>query len=175
MNKAYLFAPVVALLLFIAVYWNFQSGYEAREAARQELIQAEKKAKLAAEVEARRQAVEDAVKAQEVRKKEREAREAADRARQQERQLVIDARDKAFREQEKNSRQLARLKEDLAAEKQALAKLTEARAALVAEETFLRDYVRKAEANVKALETVLQKIAQAEAARLAAAAKPTQS
>ncbi len=171
MKKAYLFAPIIALLLFIAIYWNFHSGYQARETARQELLQAEKKAKLDAEVEARRKAVDDAVKAQEIRKKEREAKEAADRLRQQERQTVIDARDKAFRDQEKNARQLERLKADLATEKQSLAKLTEARTALTAEETFLREYVRKAEANVKALEAVLVKIAAAEAARQAAETK----
>lgn len=169
MKKAYLFAPLVALVLFIGVYWNFKSGYQAREQARQEQIQAGKQAKLAAEVAARRVAVDDAVKAQEVRKKEREAKEAAERLKQATREAAIDARDKVFREQEKIARQIERLKQDIALEKDALAKLAATRTAQAAEQDFLKIYVRQAEANVKSLEDVLSKIAQAEAARLAAA------
>lgn len=171
MKKAYLLVPFVALLLFIGLYWNFKSGYEAREQAHKAQIQADKKAKLDAEVEARRQAIDEAVKAQEVRKKEREAKEAAERLKQEARQAALDARDKAFHEQEKITRQIERLKQEISAEKAALAKLEVTRTSQLAEQEFLKTYVRKTEANVKALEDVLRKIDQAEAARLAAAKK----
>ncbi|HEY9250156.1 MAG TPA: hypothetical protein VIO38_13535 [Rariglobus sp.] len=165
MKKAYLFAPLAALLVFVAIYLNFQSGYKARDAERQARVQSEKKARLDAEVEARRKAVDDAVRAQEVRKKEREAKEAAERRKQEARQAALDTRDKAFREQEKITRQIDRLKKDLAAEKEALAKLVEIRASGVAEQAFLKAYLEKAEANVKSLQDVITKLAQAQTAR----------
>ncbi len=170
MKKAYVFAPLAALLVFTALYLNFKSGYKARESARQVQVDADKKARLTAEVEARRKAVDDAVRAQEVRKKEREDREAAERTKQEVRQAALDARDKAFREQEKISRQIERLKKDIATESDANARRVETRTAGLAEQAFLKTYVQKAEANVKALQDVIAKIAQAESARQAAEA-----
>ncbi|MFM1852583.1 MAG: hypothetical protein RIS54_2267, partial [Verrucomicrobiota bacterium] len=56
-------------------------------------------------------------------------------------------------------------------EAEAVTKLEERKKFLVAEEAFLRTYVTKAEANQSALTQVIQKIADAEAARAKAAAE----
>lgn len=170
MKKAYYIAPLAALAVFIGLYANFQSGYKAREAAKVEQQKVARESKLKAEVDARRKAVEDALKAQEVRKKEREAKEAKEKIEKEARQVALDARDRAFREQEKLSRQIERLKKDIASEKEALAKVQESKKAGQAEAAFLKEFVTKAEANAKALEDLLTKIAAAETARAAAEA-----
>ena len=170
MRKSYWLAPLVALLIFGGIFVHFKSGYEAREKAKQAQILAEKQVKLQAEVEARRKAVEDAVRVQAERKKEREAKEAAEQARKDARQLALDARDKAFREQEKLGRQIENLKKDITAEQEAIAKATQDRTYALADQAFLKTYIERAKANLKALDDVLTKIDVAEQARLAAAA-----
>ena len=169
MNKSYWIAPFAALLIFAGVFAHFKSGYEAREKARQAQILSEKQVKLQAEVEARRKAVDDAVRVQAERKKERETKEAAEQVRKEGRQLALDARDKAFREQEKLNRLVENLKKDIAAEQDALAKITQDRDYALADQAFLKTYIERAKTNVKALEDVLTKIDIAEQARLAAA------
>ena len=141
MNKSYWIAPFAALLLFTGIFAHFKSGYEARDKAKQAQILAEKQVKLQAEVEARRKAVDDAVRVQAERKKEREAKEAAEQARKDARQLALDARDKAFREQEKLNRQVENLKKDIASEQDAIAKITQDRDYAVADQKFLKTYL----------------------------------
>ena len=168
MNKAYWIAPLLALLVFGAVYSNFKSGYDARLKSRQEHMQAEKQARLQAETEARRKAVDAAVRAQAERKKERDAKEAEERALKNARQASLDARDLAFHEQEKLTKQIESLKRDIASEQNAVAKINGELQASIEERAFLKAYIAKAQNNVKALEEVLAKIGAAEAARVAA-------
>lgn len=170
MNKSYFIAPVVALLLFGGIYGTFRSGHKAREAARQEQVRIEKETKLQAEVAARRQAIDEALVTQAQRKKEREAKETRDKLEKETRQSAIDERDRIFREQDKSARDIQRVKKEIAAEQESLAKIAEARKASVTEQAFLRDFVAKAEANARNLEAVLNQFASAEAARVAAAA-----
>ena len=170
MNKAYVIAPLAAVLVFGGTYWNFHRGHQAREAARQEQVRLEKESKLQAEVAARRVAIADALVVQTQRKKEREAREAHEKIEKETRQAAIDERDRVFREQDKTSRDIQRVKKDLAAEREAIAKIAESRQDSLAEQTFLRDFVKKAEANAHNLETVLTQFATAEAARALASA-----
>ena len=170
MNKSYLIGPLAALVVFIGVYVNFQSGYKAKVEAKDEQRKAVRVAKLKAEVDARKVAIDEALKSQELRKKEREAKEAKDKLEKEARQAALEARDKAYREQDKLTRQIERLKKDLAAEKELFAKVAELKKAGKAEQVFLKDFVAKAEANSKALEDVLNKIAAAETARAAAEA-----
>lgn len=169
MPKIYFIGPLAALALFAAVFLNFKSDYNQREQARVAEVAAAKEAKLKAEVDARRQAIEAALVVQEERKKEREAKEARERAEKEGRQLALDAREAAYREQEKLTRQLERVKKELVAGKDAYAKLEAVKSAALAEQTFLRDFVQKAEASVKKFETVLAQIDSAERARSAAA------
>ncbi|MBW8782654.1 MAG: hypothetical protein JF599_12330 [Verrucomicrobia bacterium] len=170
MNKAYWIGPMVALMVFGGIFFNFKSGYEAKQKAHEEQVQAEKQAKLKGEVEARRKAVEDALRVQAERKKEREAKEADERARKEARQVALDARDKVFHEQDRLAKQVENLKRDIATEQDAIAKISRDRQDSIAEQTFLKAYVEKAQENVKSLQDVLLKITQAEAARAAAEA-----
>lgn len=169
MNKAYLIAPLVALLVFAGFFTQFKSGYQARENAHDELVQSDKKAKLAAELAARRQALDDAMRIQAERKKEREAREAEERARKDARQVALDARDKAFHDQEDAIKQADSFQKDIDADQDAMAKLTGDRKSSLDELAFLQTYIEKAKANVRALQDVLVKIDAAEQARQAAA------
>lgn len=169
MPKIYFIGPLAALALFAVVFINFKSGYREREQARVAAVAAAKESKLKAEVDARRQAIEAALRVQEERKKEREVKEARERVEKETRQLALDAREAAYRDQEKLNRQLERVKKEVAAAKEAQAKLEAVKAAALAERTFLRDFVQKAEASVKKFETVLAQIDSAERARTAAA------
>ena len=45
-SLVYFLAPIVGLIIFGAIYWNFSSGYEATEAAKTLKIKQEKDAKL---------------------------------------------------------------------------------------------------------------------------------
>ena len=71
---------------------------------------------------------------------------------------TIDARDKAYREQEKSARQIERVKKEIEAERAELAKLAAARKEAEAEKAFLADFVAKAQTNVQALQTLLAKL-----------------
>jgi hypothetical protein len=170
MKKIYFLGPLTALMLFGAVFLNFKNGHREREQARVAEIVAAKEAKLKAEQEVRRVAIEDALRAQDARKKEREAKDAREKEAKEARQLALDTREKAHREQEKLIRQLDRLAKELAAEKAALVKLESMKAEAFAEQAFLREFVSKADASVKKFETVLVQIDAAERARAAAIA-----
>lgn len=170
MNKAYVLGPVAALLVFVAAFTVFHRGHADREAARQNEIRVAHEAKLAAEVEARRKAIDEAVVSQNQRKKEREEKAAIERAEKEARQLAVDARDAAYRDQEKAARAIERVKKEIAVEQDAIAKIAEGRKTSVAEQTFLRDFVKRAEASARNLENVLTQFAAAESARAAAAA-----
>ena len=172
MKKSYVYflVPLLGLIAFGAVYWNFDSKYEAKEAAKKAAIRKAKEDKLAEEAKSREQAIKDAVAAQERRKAERAAKEAKDKADQEARQLAIEARDKAHRDQLKLEQQRDRLLKDIKVEQELIAKLGEEHKRAIEEQNFLKDYVKQAEANTKSLATVLDKIAAAEAARAAAEA-----
>ncbi len=169
-NYVYFLAPLAGLLIFGAVYWNFKSGHEAKETERARVIKQAKLDKQAAQAKANEQAIRDALAGQERRKAEKAAKEAKDKKDHDDRQAAYDARDKAFREQEKYEKQVNRLEKDVVAETEAIAKLEGEKKKLTDEQVFLRIYVRQAEENVKKLLQVLDKIAAADAARAAAEA-----
>jgi flagellar biosynthesis GTPase FlhF len=158
MNKTYFIAPFLLLLVFVGFYATHQSGYEKREAARVAKVEADLKAKNDAEQVARKTAMQEAVKAAELRKVEKAAKEAKDKAAKEARQLAVDARDKAFRDQERAGKNLDRLAKDIEAEQAAIAKITAGRKAAEAEKAFLVDFVTKAQANVQALQGLLTKL-----------------
>lgn len=172
MKKTYVYfiVPLVALIAFGGVYWNFSAGYEAKEAAKVAAVKAAKDEKLRQEARNREIAIKDALAAQERRKIEKAAKEAKDKADQEARQLAIEARDKSYRDQQKLGQQVERLEKDIKTEKEVIAKLEEDRKRASDEEAFLRTYVKQAEANTKSLYDVLDKITAADAARAAAEA-----
>lgn len=177
MKKTYIYFlfPLVGLIAFGALYWNFSQGYEAELAERERIIRVEKEEKLKAEAKNREKAIKDAIAAQERRKQEKAEKEAKDKADQEARQLALEARDKANRDQLKLAQQIERLEKDIKVEKEAIAKLEEERKRAADEEQFLKTYVKQAEANTKSLTEVLDKIIAADAARAAAEALAAKS
>jgi len=172
MKKTYVYflIPIVGIIIFAAVYLNFSAGYEAKLAERAHQIKEAKEEKLRIQAKEREQAIKDALAAQERRKAEKAAKEAKDKADQDARQLAVEARDRANREQLKLEQQVERLKKDVQTEKEAIAKIEEQKKQALDEQSFLKVYVKQAQANTKSLTEVLDKIAAADAARAAAEA-----
>jgi colicin import membrane protein len=170
MKKAYFVVPLIGLIIFGAIYWNFQSKYEARVATEKAAKEQQRQEKIKQEVDARRKAVEDAVALQEQRKKEKAQKEAQDAAEKEARLALNDAREKSFRDKDRAAKQVERLTKDIATEKDAIAKIEKEKEESQKEQAFLRTYVKQAEANQKSLEEVLNKIADADKAAASAAA-----
>ena len=170
MKKTYVYflVPLIGLIAFGAVYWNFSSGYEAKVAQKAKVQREIREEKLRVEAKNREQAIKDALAAQERRKVEKAAKEAKEKADQEARQLAVEARDKANRDQIKLAQQVERLEKDIKVEKEAIAKIEEERKRAADEEKFLKTYVKQAEANTKSLTEVLDKITAADAAKAAA-------
>ena len=158
MNKVYFIGPIAALCLFIGVYSVHRGDFEEREAAKVAAVAAAKDARLEAERAAQKAAMAEAIQAAERRNVEKAAKEAAEKAEREVRQVAVDARDKAYREQEKLARQIERLKKDIEAEQAAITKIAAERRATDSEQAFLRDFVAKAQANVQALQALLIKL-----------------
>jgi hypothetical protein len=152
MNKVYFIAPLLLLVVFSGFFAVHRSGLKAREAAQVAKVEAARQAKLDAEQAARKAAMADAIAAAEQRKKDNAAQDKLDK---EARQAAIDVRDKAYREQEKISRQLEKLKKDVEVEQAALTKLGASRQEAAAEKAFQEAFVTKAQANVQALQTLL--------------------
>jgi len=159
MKKISFIAPVLALIVFICFYSVHQKGQKQRDAIAVARVAADLKSKNEAELLARKTAMVDAIKAAEVRKVEKEAKDARDKAEKEARQLAVDARDKAFRDQDKVVKQLDRLKKDIEVEEASVTKLAAARKEAEAERQFLIELNAKAQTNVKTLQTVLTNLA----------------
>lgn len=158
MSKVYFIGPAAALCVFIGVYSVHRGDLKEREAAKAAAVVAAQKTRLEVEQAERKAAMAEAIKAAELRKIEKAAKEAKEKSDREARQLALDARDKAYREQEKTAKQITRLKHEIEDEQAALAKLAAERKSAESEALFLRDYVAKAQGNVRALETLLAKL-----------------
>jgi hypothetical protein len=176
MNKAYIIWPFVGLLVFGAFYLNFNRTFTERQKQEQVRVQQEKRERQLKEAEQRRLAVVAANEAVAKRNAEREARDKQEEADRQARIALIDRRNRAFDDVNKRLRpQLERLRNDAGDIKDQIAKLEQEKKEYANEETFLRTYVRKAEANQQTYVNLLEQLAAAEKARAEAAAKARRS
>ena len=168
MNKIYLLVPLCGVLIFGGIYWNFSQKYEANIAVKKS-IEGQKKAEQAKrDIENREKAYKEAVAALERRKLEREAKEKRDEAEKQARIDAEDRRSRSFEERKKFREQVDRLKKDVKAVEDEVAKIGEQKKQLTLEQAFLATYVQKAEANTKTYYQLLDKLDGAEKARAAA-------
>ena len=167
-NYVYFLAPLIGLVVFGAIYWNFSKGIAARETKRVAMEKQKKEDKLREQAKRNEQAIREAVASQERRKAERLAKEAKEKKDHDDRQAAVEARDKANRDQEKLAKQVTRLETEVQTEKDAIAKFETDKKKLNDEQVFLRIYVKQAEDNVKSLTQILDKIAAADVARAAA-------
>lgn len=173
--KIYYIGPIAALAVFAAYTWQFDKGYQEREAAKAAEVKMVREAKLKSEADARKKAIDEAVAAQKKIKKERADKEAEEARKKEQRIAALDAREKNSREQDKLAKTVERLKREIKTEQDAIAKLEVSIKAANTEKDYQNQFVTKAKQNVAALEQVLTKIDSAEAARTAAAAAAAQA
>jgi signal transduction protein with GAF and PtsI domain len=124
MNKAYIIWPLLALLVFGVVYWNFNQGYIEREKQKVVQAQKEKEERIMLDLERRKKAVEDAIKAQIERKAVRIAKEEQEQKLNELRDQLMERRQHSFDEVNRHLRpQLDRQKADADAVKGEIAQL----------------------------------------------------
>ena len=109
----YFFPPLIGVIIFGAVYWQYSSGHEARLAASEAKARAEIQAKLDADARSREKAVKDALASQEKRKLEKAAKELKDTADKEMREKAMQAKFRAQREADKVEQQVKRLKKEI--------------------------------------------------------------
>lgn len=172
MKKIYYIGPIAALAVFAAYTWHFNQEFDLKEAEKANQARIVREAKLKAEAEARKKAIDDAVATQQRLKKERLDKEAEEAAKKEARQAAIDARDRSYREQEKLVRQVERVKKDVRTEQEAIAKIEASIKYSEGEKAFEHEFIKKAQQNLAGLTEILTKIDAAETARAAAAATP---
>lgn len=170
MNKAYILGPLIGVLIFAFFYRGFTKEFAVKAEQKIADTKAAREASLKKEAADRRVAIDAALILQAQRKKEKAEREAKDVADKEYRLKITDDRDKAFREQERLSKQAERLAKEVDTEKAAIAEIEKQKGFAVSEEAFLRQYVGQADANAQSLEGVLKAIQDADNARVAAAA-----
>jgi hypothetical protein len=170
MKKAYVIFPLLGLIIFIGIWWNYHSAHQERAQQKIEQARAEFEAKRLQEARDREIAIKDALEAQEVRRKERAEKEAKEQANQEARQLAQENESKSAREKQKFASQVERLTKEVQVEKDAIAALEEQKRKSAVDLGLLRENVRLAQANEKNLLTILDRIAAADASRAAAEA-----
>jgi chromosome segregation ATPase len=170
MNKIYILVPLISVLVFGGFYLNFTKTYEARIAEAKAKVEEERKLKAKRDIAAREQAIKAAIEAQEKRKKEREEKERIEEGKKKARLDAEDRRQRTFDERKRFRDQVDRLKKEIEVVKADIAKLEQERKNHLDEQAFLRDYVKKAETNVKSYYDLIDKIAAADAAAAKAAA-----
>lgn len=172
MKKSYVYfvVPLVALIVFFfGFYWNAHKDFEAREQAKIDKVKAEKEAKLMKEAKDREIAVKSAIEMQEKRKKEKQERDAKEAREKEEREKARLAREKAARDADKFEANVKRLEKEIDVEKKAIVEVQADRKRTIEEQNFLKEYVKKAEANSRNLTGVLERIDAADKAIEAAA------
>ena len=170
MNKAYILGPLIGVLIFAFFYRGFTKEFAIKAEQKIADTKAAREASLKKEAADRRVAIDAALILQAQRKKEKAEREAKAVADKEYRLKITDDRDKAFREQERLSKQAERLAKEVDTEKAAIAEIEKQKGFAVSEEAFLRQYVGQADANAQSLDGVLKAIQDADNARVAAAA-----
>jgi hypothetical protein len=173
MNKIYILVPLIGVLVFGGFYWNFDKGFEARVEAKKQADQAAAKAKIERDNAARAVAVKAAVEAAERRKAERAEKERVEEAKKKARLDAEDHRQHVFDDRNRLRDEVKRLHTEVDGVKTEIAKLDEEKKHSADELVFVREYVKKAEANQKYYYDLLDRIAAADdaAAKAKAAAE----
>ena len=102
-------------------------------------------------------------------------RSTGGRQEREDRDNALQARNKAANESDRFKRQTERLAKEILAAKEEIAKIEEDKRRSLDEQTFLKDFVKRVEANAKGLTEVLERIAAADLAAEAAAKAATEA
>jgi hypothetical protein len=166
MKKAHIYflLPLLGVLAFGGFYWKFSSGYEADLDAKAKVVKAAKEAKLLEDQRNREKAYLDAKENADKRKAEKAAREAREAKDRDDRDIALAARVKVRNDADKLESRVTSLKKDIADTNEDIKKIEEEKRRSLAEEAFLKEFVKKAEASRAHLSTVLEKIAAADKA-----------
>jgi ABC-type Na+ efflux pump permease subunit len=170
MKKKYIYfaPPLVALVLFIAYYLHFRTGYDQEQEQVAVAAQRAKEETVREQNAQRKKAVDEALASQAKHKADKEARDAFLVKRQEERQAALDAREKSLSDLIKFREKAEKLRKDVTTVKEEITKIQQDEELLKAQVVFFQAYVQKAEVNDKALTAVLEKIQKADDARAAA-------
>ncbi len=161
-NYVYVVAPLAALLVFSGFYVQYSAGYETRLAESKKIEREKLQAKLDAEAQDRLKAANEAKEAQDRRKAEKIAKEQKDAEDAARREQAIQTRNKAIRDADKLVAQVKHLKTDIENEQKEIKTIEEGKVRSAAEQAFLKQYVKDAEANKGHLLTALDQIADAD-------------
>lgn len=165
----YFLIPIVAVIIFIPIFWRFNANYEANEAKRAEAIHEAKVAAIAQQDKLRQQAIDESLVTSARRQKEKKDREDRLQKERDDREAALQARNKATNDAASLKDRIERLQKDIDVAKADIAKLEADEGKQRQEEDAAKQYVVLAEANVKNLSQVLDRIAAADAAAEAAA------
>jgi len=166
----YILVPLLALAGFIAIYWNFEAGYEKKQEAVAAAVKKAREDRVMEENRMRLKVVQTAIEDQERRKREKEERDAKTKQQNEELEAARQVRNKAEAEVPKLRDRVNTLTTDIGLVKEQTAKIEADKKSLESEVAFLHSYVKLAQDNTKKLTAVLDKIAAADAAAAAAAA-----
>jgi len=139
--QAYILVPLIGMIVFGGIYWNFNAGDEQRQAAKAAEFKKMRNDKLLEDARLREKAVKDAIASQEKRKAEKEIKDTRERKDKEERENANQARNKASRDSEKLQKQVERLTKEVATTKEEIAKIEEDKKRLVDEVTFIKGFV----------------------------------
>jgi hypothetical protein len=170
MNKVYFTIPLIGVLIFGVFYHNFAKGHEAHLAQIKAASDQAKADKVRQGIADREKAIAAAVEASKLRAEERAKKEKIEEDKKNDRQVAEDKRIRADSERKKLTEQVRRLKKDLDDVQEEIKKIEQDKKTLADEQAFLKEYVKKAESNVKYYYDLLDKIALAEKARAEVAA-----
>ncbi len=165
MNKIYILVPLIGMLLFGGYYVKFDNGYAEAQRIKNELKNADIKAKKEQDLKNREIAYQDAIKAAAERKKQRDEKEAVEADKKEARLQADELRYLTNDERKLAHEQVDLLKKEVAAIQTEVTKYEKEKDDLSKELAAQKQYVQKAEANQKYYYDLLDKIAAADKAR----------
>ena len=170
MNKIYLIAPLIGVLIFGGFYHQFSKGHETKLVQIKVAADNAKKEKARKLEEDRKIAVAAALKSSQLRAEETAKKKQIEEDKRAAREVAEDKRLRANSDKNRLTDTSRRLKKDLEEVQDEIKKLELEKKTLQDEQAFLREYVKQAESNVSYYRGLLDKIALAEKARADAAA-----
>jgi len=158
MNKWYFGFPLIALVAFALFFWQFNRRHEAELAREAAAVKEERAAELRQQMQARLEAAQAAKKTADENRRVREEEKAREEAERVARQEAIARRDDVASNLAKSRRLLDAARSDLTAEEERLKKIRDENSFLLAEKTFLTDYIKRAEGNATRMLALVEKI-----------------
>ena len=169
MNKVYVLAPLVAMVIFAGIYWHYFGIREATLAETRRVEALARERKKTEQDAARTLAAEQAKVTVAKRNQEKAEKEKRDEAEKQAKLDLEQQRSTAAEQAWRLRPRIDRLRSELDTAKAGLARAEERSRELREEQLFLAEQVQRVEANQQAFLTLLEKLDAAERQRAATA------